>query len=84
MKGLPWKTSIPCAARAWFTTRECKNPYSMCGVLDRNVSKHSVYQDKVIPTSFLACSGLEWLQQQGKMLTCHFSNGVSCNLEWQG
>ena len=58
--------------RVTSTTRECKNPYPKCGVLNRNVSKHYLYQDEVIPTSCLACSGLEWLQRQGKMRTCHF------------
>ena len=30
------------------STRDCWNPYSKCGVLNRNVSKHYLYQDKVI------------------------------------
>ena len=46
--------------------------YLTCGLLNRNVSNHDLYQDTVIPTSCRACSGLEWLQRQGKMRTCHF------------
>ena len=30
------------------TTRDCWNPYSKCGSLNRNVSKHYLYQNKVI------------------------------------
>ena len=63
------------------STRDCKNPYSRCEFLNRNVSKHYLYQDTVIPTSCLACSGIEWLQWQAKTITCPFENGVSCNLE---
>ena len=54
------------------TTQECKNPYPKCGFLNRNVSKHYLYQDKVMPTSCLACSGLEWLQRQAKTFTWPF------------
>ena len=30
------------------TTEDCWSPYSKCGFLNRNVSKHYLYQDKVI------------------------------------
>ena len=81
--GLSFKwTVLTKRSKSAVSTRECKNPYPKCGFLNRNVSKHYLYQDKVIPTSCLACSGLEWLQRQGKMLTCQNYNVGSCNLEW--
>ena len=44
----PWSGQHICDDMHTVATQDCWNPYLTCGFLNRNVSKHYVYQDKAI------------------------------------